>query len=61
MKHLTKFEEIFHQKSPGRTVSRKKAQEIGNRLFKNRSNERSRQVLTSRGRNESTAEKEQRA
>lgn len=37
-KHLTKFDAIYHQKSPERKISKQQAQEIGRRLHQSNSN-----------------------
>lgn len=38
-KHLTKFDAIYHQKSPSRTVTVEQAQEIGKRLYSGKLND----------------------
>jgi len=38
MKHLTKFDAIYHQKPPEKKISKRKAGEIGQRLHSSRSN-----------------------
>lgn len=38
MRHLTKFDAIYHQKSPSKTVSKHQAYEIGKRLYSSKSN-----------------------